>query len=89
MSTPVYTRALHLVMARMGSPHASPDIRASAACAAYWALADCHGGQGSPAYAELCALNYKPGVCERGPDAGSVDRDVYEQLCTEICKGGR
>jgi len=43
---------------------------------AYWAWADCHGGQASPEYEALSQSPYKPGACENGPEPGS-DAEVY------------
>lgn len=35
--------------------------------AIYWFANDYHGGQWSDLYAALCASEYKPGPCTRGP----------------------
>jgi len=76
----VYMRALRL--ARSFGVEAGPGRRFCAAQAAYWWLADNHGGQWSPEYAELSWLSryYKPGMMESGPCHDDETGLIYDAL---------
>jgi hypothetical protein len=50
------------------------------ACAVYWAATHCYTGQGDPLYVLACALKYRPGACERGPEPGSAAAVAYGGL---------
>lgn len=54
--------------------------RFSAACALYWYCVHYHGGQNSDLYRIQCALRYRPGMCENGPEDESVDAYIYADL---------
>jgi hypothetical protein len=57
----------------------SEDIRFDIEEAIYWFAADYHGGQWSNLYEALCASEYNPGMCARGPS----DAFFYDMLVAE------
>ena len=56
--------------------------------AAYWACADCHGGQESETYATMCALGtiFKPGMTSLNDDPESSEKFAYDRICEYLLR---
>lgn len=48
--------------------------------ALYWLGNLHHGGQGCPLYRLMGALDYRPGILERGPETGTLQEVLYNEL---------
>ena len=59
---------------RMNGTESEYDI----AEAMYWIGANYHGGQNCPLYAAMCATQFSPGMCQRGPDTSALY--LYEEI---------
>jgi hypothetical protein len=59
--------------------------RDAAIVAAYWYCTHYHSGQFSREYAELCWLGnyYRPNM-ECGPQEGSWEEVIYQELCAQV-----
>lgn len=60
----------------MDRDHAGWDV----AEAIYWTASQFYDGQGDPLYSALCATEYEPGTCSRGPDPDSGAAMLAEEL---------
>ena len=54
------------------------DSESDIAEAMYWIGANYHGGQNCPLYAAMCATEFSPGMCQRGPDGSA--QYLYEEI---------
>lgn len=54
--------------------------------ALHWFCAENYAGQADPLYSLLCALDYTPGRCERGPDPDNMFSPIFDAYLKSVGK---